>query len=217
MTQIKTEEPVSGVKKLARKWGRFPLIALALIVAAIILGFILTALGAILIVSDPIEKKADAVVALSGGDDRLVEAARLYQNKQADLIILTETGEVLPKFGKYSEIKRFDAILTLGIPSGAIMVTEKTVNNTEDEAHVVRKLIQPMNLKSLIVVTDPYHTLRTRMIFDNEFRNTNISIMVHPIPGHWYKSTTWWTSSAGWQATFGEYIRIFYYLVRYRL
>ena len=213
MVQNNTDKNSHINSKRGRVVGSLPVILIATIAGTFVLEFFLTALGGILIVSDPIEKKADAVVVLSGGEGRLEEAASLYNKKEVNLIILTETGEVLPNFGKYSEIERFDAMLNLGIPKGAIMVTEHSVENTADEAHVVRKLIQVMHLKSLIVVTDPFHTLRARMIFKNEFRDTNISVMVHPISGHWYKSATWWTSRAGWEATFGEYIRILYFLV----
>jgi uncharacterized SAM-binding protein YcdF (DUF218 family) len=216
MKPNKSDRPGCVLKTWALALGWIPFGALALIVGAILLEFLLTAMGGFLIVSDPIENKADAVVVLSGGDGRLEEAARLWNEKQVDFIILTETGEVIPDFGKYSEIKRFDAMINLGIPAGVIMVTERSVKNTADEAHVVRKLIQPMNLTSLIVVTDPFHTLRARMIFDDEFRNTDIKVMIHPIPGHWYKSSTWWTSRAGWEATMGEYVRVIYYLAKER-
>ena len=109
----KTNKPGCALKTWAMALGMAPFIALVLIVGALLLELVLTALGGILIVSDPIENKADAVVVLSGGDGRLEEAARLWKEKQADFIILTETGEVSSEFGKVSEIKRFDAMINL--------------------------------------------------------------------------------------------------------
>jgi uncharacterized SAM-binding protein YcdF (DUF218 family) len=196
-----------------------PLISFFLIVCLVIIvvigvDIVFTGMGRILIVSDSLEK-SDAVVVLSGGEGRLEEAARLYQEKMAEKMILTETGEFSQEYGKISEIKRFDAMLNLGIPAGAIMVTEKTVGNTIDEAHVVRKIIQPMNFNSLIVVTDPSHSLRTRLVFRQEFSDTDIKVAVHPVPGHWYRAATWWMSKAGWEATLGEYLRLAYYFLRY--
>ena len=198
--------------KPARLFSIFMILAIVILTIC----FLLTGMGGILIVSDPIEK-SDAIVVLSGGEGRLEEAARLYDKKMGGLVILTETGEVNAKFGKYSDIERFDAMLKLGIPAGALLVTEKTASSTMEEAHVIRKVVQPMNIKSLIIVTDPFHCFRTHLMFKEEFKDTDIKIMVHAIPGHWYKSISWWMSRDGWEATLGEYVRLFYYLLRYNI
>jgi uncharacterized SAM-binding protein YcdF (DUF218 family) len=69
---------------------------------------------------------------------------------------------------------------------------------------------------SMIVVTDPYHSFRTRLIFREVFRGSGKSIRVRPSSGHWYRSTTWWLSAQGWEATLTEYIKLAGFLVGFR-
>lgn len=185
-----------------------------LMLAAFVLEFILTAIGGILIIADPL-KKADAVVVLSGGSDlsRMQEAARLYKDKYADMFILTETGQELRNFNEsatfYFQLQAMD----MGVPSGAILITEQHASSTYEEAKAVRKLLEQRQFKSCIVVTDPFHTFRTRLIFREVFQDSGITVRVRPVRGHWYRSTTWWTTAEGREATIQEYIKIFGYFL----
>jgi uncharacterized SAM-binding protein YcdF (DUF218 family) len=173
----------------------------------------LTALGAMLIISDP-QHEADAVVVLSGGGlGRLEEAAKLYEEKYASWVILTETGASSADFGLYSEIDKIE-VVRLGVPVDQIIVTEQHVNDTGDEARVVRKVAQSRGITSLLVVTDPFHSLRTRLIFRERFSGSDIRVYIRPVRGHWYRSTSWWLSRVGWEATMGEYLRLFYYFIK---
>ncbi|NPV84628.1 MAG: YdcF family protein [Anaerolineae bacterium] len=176
----------------------------------------LTILGGILIIADPL-RQADAAVVLSGGGlGRLEEAARLYEQKYVDWIILTETGKTSPDFGLFSDIDKFE-LIRLGIPPDQIIITEQHVDDTRDEARVVKKVAQSRNFHSLLVITDPFHSLRTRIIFRDRFRGSDITVYIRPVQGHWYRSSTWWTSRQGWETTLGEYARLFAYFTESRL
>ncbi len=170
--------------------------------------------GAVLIIADPLEK-ADAVVVLSGGNERLPEAARLMRERYGEWLVLTETGEIRPGvFG--SDDLRAEAN-SLGIPSSSILITERTVTSTRDEAVAVLHLMQERNLGSCIVVTDPFHTLRTRVIFRDIFRGSGKEIIVSPVPASWYRSRDWFLSARGWQYTLQEYFKLTLYLLGFRL
>jgi uncharacterized SAM-binding protein YcdF (DUF218 family) len=65
----------------------------------------------------------------------------------------------------------------------------------------------------VIVVTDPFHTQRTRMIFREVFDGSGRSVRVHPVPGHWYRSGTWFLSVAGWGNTLREYAKMTGYML----
>jgi uncharacterized SAM-binding protein YcdF (DUF218 family) len=177
------------------------------------LELLLTALGAALIIADPLQK-TDAIVVLSGGGlSRLEEAAKLFEEKNSEWVILTETGKSSTEFGLYSELDRIEAI-RLGIPPNQIIITEQHVEDTGDEARVVRKLAQSRGFHSLTVVTDPFHSLRTRLIFREGFKDSDIKVYVRPVRDHWYRSTNWWLSRQGWEATLSEYVRLFYYFFK---
>jgi uncharacterized SAM-binding protein YcdF (DUF218 family) len=191
-------------------------LALLILLPLAIIG-LLIGMGSILIVADPLQK-ADAIVVLSGGDEnRIQEAIKLYEEEYADTIILTETGAFLEKYNaEYSKEQRL-VLLNAGIPSGAIRITPRTASSTRDEAKDVRDLVQSLDALKVIVVTDPYHTLRTRMIWDEVFGSTGIKIIVRPVRNSWYRSTTWWLSPAGWENTVSEYLKLASYISQYKL
>ncbi|NMC80319.1 MAG: YdcF family protein [Chloroflexi bacterium] len=188
-----------------------------LVLGAFILEFVLSAMGGLLIIADPL-KQADAVVVLSGGSDlsRMQEAAQLYKDKYAGMFVLTETGQELSNFNEsatfYFELQAMD----MGVPSGAILVTEQHVSSTYEEAKAVRKLLEQHHFSSCIVVTDPFHTFRTRLIFREVFKGSEITVQVRPVRNHWYRSTTWWTTAEGREATFQEYVKIFGYFLGFK-
>ncbi len=108
----------------------------------------LTALGGVLIIADPL-KDSDAIAVLSGGGDmsRLQESATLFSEKKANWLILTEItrkeGEkVTDTTTLFKEIA-----LEQGVPNSAILVTNKAAFSTQDEARQILNLAQNNNLK----------------------------------------------------------------------
>lgn len=181
------------------------LILLILLVLLILSApLILRGIGAFLIYADPLED-ADSAVALSGDTgDRVSEAAWLYENQFVDYLFITYTDEPAR-----------DALLWAaqleGFPGERVIVTEMQVANTVDEARAIRALAEERAQDSLIIITDPFHTLRTRIIFRNELLGSGISIQVRPVVGHWYRSTTWWRTPEGRRLTLEEYLKILLY------
>lgn len=180
---------------------------LGLLLGLALLYLVLRGMGAFLIAGDPLER-GDAVVVLGGGGEhRVVEAVRLVQERYGMWLIVTEPGETTPGEGPGSRVFRWVAILE-GISPDVILITEKTAGSTYQEAQAVLHTMQKHQLKSIIVVTDPFHTQRTRMIFRSVFAGSGLVLRVHPVPGHWYRSTTWFLSRAGWENTLREYIKL---------
>jgi uncharacterized SAM-binding protein YcdF (DUF218 family) len=195
--------------------GKGLAVGLGLVIIALSMQIVFWMMGGLLIVQDPLEP-SDAIVALSGGDDRIAEAARLYEEKYGRTVILTETGEFLPEWNvNYSTLLIAEAV-RLGIPAGAITVTEEAANSTLDEANHVRDLMASRGLQSCIVVTDPFHTLRTRLIFQDAFEGSGMNVAIKPVTGHWYKSRSWWLTSQGRTATIQEYAKLFAYFLGFK-
>jgi uncharacterized SAM-binding protein YcdF (DUF218 family) len=88
------------------------------------------------------------------------------------------------------------------------MITEGIQGSTHDEAEAVLRLMEQHQLQSVIVVTDPFHTQRARMIFREVFDGSGKTVRVHPVPNHWYRSATWFFSEEGWQHTLLEYAKM---------
>ncbi len=193
------------------RWGARTCV-LVLLVALSLLYLALRGVGAFLITGDRL-KKADAVVALGGGGEwRVVEAVRLIKEQYGASLILTEPGETGPGEEMGSRFFRTVAIEN-GLSQFAIIITDGVQHSTEDEAAAVLSLMQKHQMKSVIVVTDPFHTMRARMIFRDAFRGSGLTVRVHPVPDHWYRSDTWFLSVDGWANTIREYVKLMGYIL----
>ena len=182
-------------------------LAILAIVFLVMAKSILTAMGNLIITSDA-AYRSDAIVVLSGGGTpRLQEAARLHLEGLAPFVILTETGGTTESFGSISDIEK-EQLAEFGVTPTKILVTERHVDSTQDEARVIHKLMNNKAFKSIIVVTDPYHCLRTRMIFTDELQKDGLIAYIRPVRDHWYKADTWWKTPEGWQITISEYIKL---------
>ena len=180
-----------------------------LLIIALILGYFgLRAAGAYLIISSDLQA-ANAIIVLSGGDEsRMSEALRLYNENYAKMIILTETGQTTEG---YSQLHSFDVrivLLSNGVPSGNILVTNRSASSTRDEALSVKNLMINQQMKSAIIVTDPYHTRRAYNIFNEIFANTNIRLSIQSVHNSWYNSRTWFLKINGWKFTILEYLKL---------
>jgi len=182
------------------------LIMLGLVAAGVLLYLGLVGIGAILIVADPIEP-VDAVVVLSGGGgDRLALAVEMHERGLAPNLVITDTKSTANRL----LVREAEAS---GFPEDSIYITNLQVESTLDEARAVREFAQNQGWSALMVVTDPYHSFRTRFIFRRELRSSGIEIYVRPVVGHWFRSPTWFFSLEGWQFVFLEILKFFSYLV----
>ena len=208
MTQIPQTDQKKSSRSCLLTLGSMIGIPLSGILVLVILEILLWGIGGILVIADPLVESAAGAI-LSGGDaTRLEEAATLYWDGYIDYLILTETGITDPELNtNYSSIVRMEAI-EMGVPSTAILITSIEVENTADEARAVLEISRKNGFSSLIIITDPFHTLRTRLIFNKYFKDSGISINVRPARDHWYQSDTWWLTSRGRKATINEYLRL---------
>jgi uncharacterized SAM-binding protein YcdF (DUF218 family) len=164
--------------------------------------------GAFLIVADELEK-ASAIVVLSGGDEtRMSEALDLYEDGYANIIMLTETGRELENLDVLHSFDMRIQLMNNGVPSGNILITDHIVGSTVDEAVAVKNLLTNRQFNSAIIVTDPYHTKRTSIIFRDTFADSPIKLMIRLVASSWYNSRSWFLSLRGWQFTLLEYLKL---------
>jgi uncharacterized SAM-binding protein YcdF (DUF218 family) len=174
-------------------------------------------LDVFLIVADSLQS-ADAIVPLGGeaAQERLIHAAKLFKEGYAQSFIIVNEDIKLPGIRtEYNELVKREAIWQ-GVSSESIVFAPSIVTSTVDEALSVRQLAETEGFRSLIVVTSPFHTRRTRRIFGDAFRETGITITVRPVVGHWYKADSWWKSQEGLQTTWTESLKFLLYLGGYR-
>ena len=98
---------------------------------------LLVGVGAIVYDTDPLDS-ADAIVVLSGGVDRLLEAADLFRSGYAPIIVLTRppenlvVGELQSRgVDVHDDLEvRLGYLEALGVPGSATTVLQETVTST---------------------------------------------------------------------------------------
>lgn len=169
---------------------------------------ILWAAGAFLVVGDRV-RPVDVIVLLSGGDEaRLEEAVQLYKSGTSNRLLITETGAIPDGGGPRASALLQRQAEAAGVPEGAVSTTMGRSVSTADEAAAVLAFCDRQGLRSVLVVTDPYHTRRTQVIFASTFSGSGVQALVRPVRDHWYQSSTWMFSLRGWRATAMEYAKL---------
>ena len=172
-------------------------------------------IGKCLIVADPLSS-ANAVVPLAGGGlERVGNAVSLFQGGYADWFLATNPPLSIPGVQRpYGDLVRGEAI-SRGVPATRVLVISTKVETTLEEAIAIRQLIRERGWRSLIVVTDPFHTRRARLIFRQVFRGTGVDIVFRPANGHWYRANAWWQSPRGLRETALEYLKLLAHVLGY--
>jgi len=171
-------------------------------------------------------QKADCIVPLNGDmEPRFRKASELYRegySKRIVISLLPEEESLTEEWNfrtsilamkKVPEKEFIEAVFAhFGVPAADILVTGRDVTSTYEEAVAVKKVMEEMGLKSLIVVTNGYHMRRALMTFGLVFRGTGIKIYNFDAGGHEYDPHRWWRKEVDVKMVFQEYLSIPYNL-----
>lgn len=142
-------------------------------------------------------QKADAIIVLSGDFTRIFEAAQLYRDgyapriylsaavRDASLLLLDREGIAFPAI---EDISR-RILLQKGVPAEAISWLAKDMVSTATEA-LAAKAIVARGERRLLVVTSPFHTRRTGIIFRAALPDADVRIVAtrfEDFPQQWWK------------------------------
>jgi uncharacterized SAM-binding protein YcdF (DUF218 family) len=155
-------------------------------------------------------QKADAIVAVSGGDTlaRAREAIRLYQSGWGDKLIFS--GAAQDKSGpSNAEVMRREASQA-GVPDDAI-ITEELSATTKENAENTKRVFSDNEISSVILVTSAYHQRRAGLEF--RARAGDIELRNHPVPQDKQWSSWWWATPNGWYLAIGEFVKIIAFYV----
>ncbi len=182
-------------------------ILMTLVLAIAALG---PATGVFLSPQDPL-KKADAIVAISGGetDSRARMAIQLYHDHYAPKIIFS--GAALDRLGPSNAVAMERTALADGIDPADIILDE-TATNTSQNAEAVAKIAQDNGYHSIILVTSPYHQRRASISFSRAL-DPDIKIINHSsIDMNWRRSR-WWINPSAYPITLLELQKTSFLLV----
>lgn len=161
--------------------------------------------------SDPLTK-ADAIVAISGGDtySRTIKAVDLYHASWAPKIIFSGAARD-PNSPSNAEVMKQVAQAN-GVPLSSIE-TDKSSRNTHQNAILSGTLLKDNNIKTIILVTSQYHQRRASIEFAHSL-GKNVRIINQPAKDYYWNQYTWWLSPQGWYTTISELFKIPVALIR---
>lgn len=173
-------------------------------------------MGDFLVVEDEL-RAADVIHVISGPDERTDYAIQLYKQGYGELIFFTGGWCIYHNY--YHGQHGRERALEQRVHPEAIAIDETWVTSTYSEAIRLQKFIResPVPLRSVILVSDPYHMRRARWAYQ-QVLGSQIVVWMAPVP---FRLSTyrryWWTDQASRRYVKKEYLKIAYYFVRYRL
>ena len=182
---------------------------------------ILTGVGNFLIVQDPIEP-SDIIFVLNGDiATRPNQVAKLVNQGISDKVVIVRAVDSLAvDAGLQPNITDMSVAMMkrAGVPESKIVQLPfpKGVTSTFDEATALRQYVRKNAVKRIVVVTSAIHTRRARWIIAKELADTPLKIMMSPAPDPRYTPRNWWRQEDGFIGCQNEYLKLAYYLVKYR-
>ena len=176
---------------------------------------ILLAIGDFLVVQDQLHP-ADVIHVIAGADDRTDYAIQLYKQGYGKVILFT--GGWCRFHNLYHGQHGRELALQQGVPPEAIAIDESLVTSTYAEVARLQEFIARSEapVRSVIVVSDPYHMRRARWTYQH-LLGDQIGIQMAPVPfGLSSYLRRWWTDGATRQYVKDEYVKAAYYYARYQ-
>lgn len=182
---------------------------------------LLTGAGRYLIVEDELHP-AEILFLLNGDfNTRPFYAAELYARGLAPRIVIARVepspAERLGLIPNETDISV--RILEMqGVPGEAITILPVPggVTSTYEEAAVLRAYVEASGIRRVILVTSAFHTRRAGWIVRQELEGLDVTVELAAARNADYDETNWWQSEAGLINVNNEYIKLGYYLLKYR-
>ena len=155
-------------------------------------------------------EKVDTTVVISGGDTdaRINEGVALYMDGFSDRIIFSGAAAE----GEVSNAAAMKNIaMRKGVPAKDILIEEDS-KTTEENAVDVARIIKSEDIKSIILVTSPYHQRRAYEAFRGAL-GKEYKIINHSAKDSKWRKADWWSNEQARFLTLGEILKNLYSLI----
>ncbi len=196
----------------ARRAPRYEIVIVLILLIGIIL---IPFLVAPWLVVDNAADTADAIVVLGGESplpNRTIHALHLYEQQRAPIVVFA--GGALPgrspeTSSAYASLRQ---ALARGLPTDVALVADGA-QSTYDEAVLVRDLAIARGWRSLVIVTDPYHTRRAMRTFRAIIPEVHVTASVAPFLDSCVD--TWRCRMRVWRYAASELVKMSFYRLYY--
>lgn len=177
---------------------------------------ILQAVGDYLVIQDNLEP-ADVIHVIAGGDDRTDYAIRLYKQGYGQRLFFT--GGWCTDHDYFHGQHGIERAEAQEVPAAVLAADDSVVTSTYAEAELLKRLIAASSppVRSVIVVSDPFHMRRARWTYRCVL-GRDIRVEMAPVPfGVTRYQRQWWTDDLSRAFVKQEYPKLIYYFLRYQL
>jgi len=191
-----------------RRWGG------AVVLLAALSVWPLRHAGTALVITRDIDQP-DAIVSLASHEwERLPDTAALARLAPKARVVLSQPIS-LNAFNCHDCGHRIDLLVAAGVSPDRIELMHRKVYRTLDEAQAFKEWAAGRDVRSVMVVTSPYHTARSLASFRHVLSGTGIAVGVHPAAASPAEPRAWWRHPYDrWYVTYEWRARLFY-LVRF--
>ena len=188
---------------MSRWLRRIVTVLLAFAVAVIVL---VVGLGWFIAPRDDL-RKSDAIVVVSGGDTttRADAGIKLWKDGWSQTIVFA--GAAADRGTSNAKVMQQHA-LAHGVPLTATIVEEQS-RSTQENARYLKPVFKAQDIRSVILVTSPYHARRTKVTFEREF-GEGYEFRVHPANDRRWARSSWWQNGDTIRLTLSEAGKTFY-------
>ncbi|MFY0612096.1 MAG: YdcF family protein [Hyphomicrobiaceae bacterium] len=179
-------------------WKHIVVRGAALVIAAALLGFLIFANATTRSPGDTAPRAA-AIVALTGGAQRIRVAGRLLENRQAGRLLISGVNRVVSR----AELRRMLAI-DADLFSCCVDI-DYAAQNTRGNAVETRKWAKKHEFDSLIVVTSSYHMPRSLTELGHLL--PAVDLVAHPVVPRRFRDTPWWLDHENVLLLGAEYLK----------
>jgi len=99
----------------------------------------------------------------------------------------------------------------LGVPASAILQPPESVDNTGQEANMLRAMAQERHWRRVIVVTSKYHTRRAGFAFRRGLEGTGAVPIVRASRYDASDPAQWWRRRADFRFAGSEWVKLLFY------
>ena len=162
-------------------------------------------------------RAADYVMVLPGGEDRRpFVAAAMVRSRLATAVLTAET-ETAPANDE-GLIPAVDSImrqtlLLRGIQADQIHVLPGRSNSTWTDAVALAKFFREHPQSTVAIVTDSFHTRRSRWVFRKVLRDDFRRVFFVTAPLDTVSVDSWWTTEEGLSIYISEYFKLAIYVI----
>ncbi|MDK4719849.1 MULTISPECIES: YdcF family protein [Rhizobium] len=195
--QSRSDRPVrrSLFRRLLR-WGGFAFIFLV----AIVFGGFLHFADSITTLKPPLDPKADAIVVLTGGYQRIDQAVELLRTGAGNRLLIsgahpTTTPSQIRKLTQ-SSVNLFNCCVDIGYDA------LDTIGNAREAA----KWIHARGYKSVLVVTNNYHMPRS--LAELKYVDPSTDFIAYPVVNSDLKTKNWFTDPNALRTMISEYAKV---------